>query len=301
MLPSNDMKSNAKQFYGNQSEREEINVNILQHNQSNHIKNQKPSSMLETTGIHHKKDDIQKTISTTQHRTDTVTQEHPNETSKGIKLPMRHTHPFSKTSMRTLHPKSQGGMMQKEDPTSRRPLQALLSNSHGIEKEAHAMENTHLYLSYPSRKILDKSDTSLSKTSSSSSSIIVNPTFIQGKLSHEKIKKMFIEMCAFARLQFVQPPSCLSCLLSTKVTGTSTNHHASRYPLYAQPCGEKRIRQDCPNYVVWRKNANIKIHPQNMNENIMFVKCASAQALLRGETINQWKWDAEVKIIEEKS
>lgn len=309
MLPSNDIKNDAKLFYGNQSEREEIKVNISQHNHSNNIKDQKPSSILETTGNHHKKQqhDIQKTISTTQLRTVTVTQEHPNETSKGVNLPMRHTHPLSKTSMRTLHPKSQGGMMQKEDPTSRRPYQALLSNiSQDIEKESHAMENINMPISYPSRKILpvDQSDTIPfpSKTSSSSFflPLIVNPTFIQGKLSHEKIKKMFIEMCAFARLQFVQPPSCLSCTLSKRVTGTSTNRHSSRYPLYAQPCGEKMIRQDCPNYVVWRKNANLKIHPQNMNENIMFVKCASAQALLRGEAINQWKWDAVEKIFEKK-
>jgi len=74
-------------------------------------------------------------------------------------------------------------------------------------------------------------------------------------------KELFVEMCFFARLGYVQPPCCLQCLYQEAMENTSTNHH-------------------CERWVVFRKDTTIPLHPDYLQENIAFVRCCTVRQLL---------------------
>ena len=91
--------------------------------------------------------------------------------------------------------------------------------------------------------------------------------------SEEAVKDLFVEMAFFARLGFVQPPSCLHCA-------------------YRESIERKSPDLFCKRFVPWRKNANIPIHPHHLDGNIILVQCQTARSLVTGETGHRYRWDS---------
>jgi len=106
-------------------------------------------------------------------------------------------------------------------------------------------------------------------------------------LSHGEIQNLFVEMCFYARLTFLQPPSCLRCAYRDAGLGRSEGDHSSH------------SKTPCSNLVVWRINANSShiLHPDKLEGNIVLVTCSTAQALLAGKTAQEMKWDRKAKIL----
>ena len=97
-------------------------------------------------------------------------------------------------------------------------------------------------------------------------------------LSHAELEELFVEMCFFARLGFVQPPCCLKCT-------------------YRESMKDAVPNTQCPKWVVWRKSANLLLHPKQMDGNIVVVQCFAARKLLSGGTVDNFKWDKTKKIL----
>jgi hypothetical protein len=89
------------------------------------------------------------------------------------------------------------------------------------------------------------------------------------------LQEMFCEMCFFARLGFVQPPSCLQCVYQESIQGTPSN-------------------PQCKRWVVWRKNARLLLHPQQLTDNVVLVECRAVRHLLEDKTVvDAHQWDKE--------
>mmetsp|Transcript_20853 Transcript_20853/g.28980 ORF Transcript_20853/g.28980 Transcript_20853/m.28980 type:complete len:367 (-) Transcript_20853:93-1193(-) len=83
---------------------------------------------------------------------------------------------------------------------------------------------------------------------------------------------LYVEMCFFARLGFIQPPYCLKCVYKECVDGQNSE-------------------EQCQRWVAWRKNANTLIHPLQLQDNIVLVRCHTARRLIKGEVIDSHEWD----------
>jgi hypothetical protein len=106
-----------------------------------------------------------------------------------------------------------------------------------------------------------------------SSSDSLNPSLLQ---------ELFVEMCFYARLGFVQPPCCLKCTYRhAHNPNTSTSNPTTL--------------ASCQQFVVWRKNATAVLHPGTLATNIVLVPCADAQKLLDGQVVSGYYWDAAKK------
>uniref|UniRef100_A0A7S3Q0E1 Uncharacterized protein n=1 Tax=Chaetoceros debilis TaxID=122233 RepID=A0A7S3Q0E1_9STRA len=101
---------------------------------------------------------------------------------------------------------------------------------------------------------------------------------LHGIISHEETQKIFVEMCTFARMGFVQPPTCIECAYS---------------------CSSCDENPKCDNLVVWRQNAGEKhnLQPKTLEGNILFVTCSTAQAWMRGDKVHGKKWDSKDKLL----
>jgi hypothetical protein len=110
--------------------------------------------------------------------------------------------------------------------------------------------------------------------------LVVDPEELHNAvdLTNTEIQELFTEMCFFARLGFVQPPCCLRCT-------------------YRESMKEAVPNTSCNKWVVWRKNAQTLLHPNQMGGNIMVVQCQAARRLLAGETIGPYKWDKNKKVL----
>ena len=86
------------------------------------------------------------------------------------------------------------------------------------------------------------------------------------------VESLFVEMCFFARLGFLQPPICLRCLYMESVEGMEEDF-------------------DCRNFCVWRKNANEALHPTALDGNLCLVECQAARRLIDGNEVQQHYWD----------
>ncbi|KAL7501307.1 hypothetical protein ACHAWT_011112 [Skeletonema menzelii] len=95
--------------------------------------------------------------------------------------------------------------------------------------------------------------------------------------SSESIDHLFITMCFYARLGFVQPPSCLKCA-----------HHKS-----TKKGNERNTNSgtSCNNLVPWRRDANKPLHPDGLGDNLVFVTCETAKSLIRGDAYPSIQWD----------
>jgi len=116
-------------------------------------------------------------------------------------------------------------------------------------------------------------------------------------LSHEDIEKLFVEMCFYARLTFIQPPCCLQCAYRCARLGSSGRDRDGNFP---SSIGEDiDPKSTCNNLVVWRINANTShlLDPDKLEGNIILITCSTARALLAGETAQEMKWDRKTKTL----
>jgi len=98
----------------------------------------------------------------------------------------------------------------------------------------------------------------------------------------EEAERMFLEMILFARAGFVQQPSCLRCAWEASTGAT--------------PQGER-----CYVPIVWRKDGNLLIQPEELEKNVAVVTCTAARNLLNGKGVvagrkgctSVWRWDAK--------
>lgn len=87
--------------------------------------------------------------------------------------------------------------------------------------------------------------------------------------------------CFYARLGFVQPPSCLKCAhrkSTTKYKERSSHHDTTSFI-------------SCNNLVPWRRDANKPLHPDTLGENLVFVTCDTANSLINGDAYPSIQWD----------
>jgi hypothetical protein len=113
----------------------------------------------------------------------------------------------------------------------------------------------------------------------SSSALILEPADVwkgATEFDEHQLQELFVEMCFFARLGFVQPPCCLQCT-------------------YRESIPKKTPKTDCQRWVVWRKDAEKLLHPNRLDGNILIIQCHVARSLLAGESVDGREWDTEQK------
>mmetsp|Transcript_20364 Transcript_20364/g.38470 ORF Transcript_20364/g.38470 Transcript_20364/m.38470 type:complete len:136 (-) Transcript_20364:174-581(-) len=108
----------------------------------------------------------------------------------------------------------------------------------------------------------------------------------QGKI---QMSDLFVTMCFFARLGFVQPPCCLKCAYrsakcgETKKNGNNKNNN------------KLDSSSSCSEIVAWRRDAGIALHPDKLEGNIVFVTCDTAKSLVNGDAYPSIRWDMRNK------
>uniref|UniRef100_A0A7S2JS45 Uncharacterized protein n=1 Tax=Leptocylindrus danicus TaxID=163516 RepID=A0A7S2JS45_9STRA len=112
-------------------------------------------------------------------------------------------------------------------------------------------------------------------------------------LKQRQIEDLFVSMAAFAKLGFVQPPCCLRCAYQCcALAGDDEDEEEIDDELQLNSQSSPiAANENCENLVLWRKNAGVLIQPSCMKDNVIIVKCKVAQALLKGRTVSQWRWD----------
>jgi len=106
---------------------------------------------------------------------------------------------------------------------------------------------------------------------------VCTPAEVANTLGTKELENLFIDMSFYARLGFLQAPSCLRCAYREAHAGT-----AWKDALASQGCGR---------LVMWRKDTALPIHPDNLQANAAIVPCQSAKALMRGESVGGVHWD----------
>lgn len=110
-------------------------------------------------------------------------------------------------------------------------------------------------------------------------------------IDQEELESIFIQMCFYARLAFVQPPCCLKCAFQKKklnIKRDGVDENADKNDSIRNSMNSR-----CKNLVVWRLDARTSLQPKGLDENTVLVTCSTAQALLRGESVQNMKWDAK--------
>jgi hypothetical protein len=107
-------------------------------------------------------------------------------------------------------------------------------------------------------------------------------------LNSDQVSNLFVEMCFFARLGFLQPPCCLYCSFQRCSTNQKT--------MDLIPPGEAT---ECHRYVVWRKDAKVLLSRNTLAGNLLLIRCCDAQKLIFGEEVislrSIWRWDNMTK------
>lgn len=101
---------------------------------------------------------------------------------------------------------------------------------------------------------------------------IINPRMLSNSLSEKQIADLFVETCFFARLGFIQPPCCMQCTYRESLQKAAPNER-------------------CGKWVIWRRDATKVLHPNQMGENTIAIKCHSVRALLSGERVDRYEWN----------
>ena len=99
------------------------------------------------------------------------------------------------------------------------------------------------------------------------------------------IKEVFVEMCFYARLGFVQPPCCLRCTYQTK-------------PWWTQIGPSSNAAAPCARWLAWRKHADRPLHPDTLGDDttgIVLVRCHAARRLLQGQPVAGRIWNGNAK------
>ena len=106
-------------------------------------------------------------------------------------------------------------------------------------------------------------------------------------LTSVHVADLFVEMCFFARLGFLQPPCCLKCSFLTSLSSQE----------------KKRERlsttQQCNRWVVWRQDASVVLSRKSLKGNLLLVRCNAAQELVMGQPVTSlkttWRWDSSTQ------
>ncbi|CAB9497146.1 expressed unknown protein [Seminavis robusta] len=108
--------------------------------------------------------------------------------------------------------------------------------------------------------------------------LIMEPKDVYGNnvLSEDEVRELFVEMSFYARLGFLQPPCCLLCT-------------------YQEAMKENEPDLCCPRWIVWRRNAETPLHPNQLDGNMLITKCYVSRNLLNGETVGGYAWDSANK------
>lgn len=121
--------------------------------------------------------------------------------------------------------------------------------------------------------------TNTKKIGRSVSHLILEPAELwngPNRLTEKQTQELFVEMCFFARMGFVQPPSCLQC--SYKHSKKENSAH--------------KPSKKCTRWVIWRKDAHTLLHPKLLDNNLVVVPCHIAQDLLAGKEVDGQVWNA---------
>lgn len=94
------------------------------------------------------------------------------------------------------------------------------------------------------------------------------------QVEEKLLEELFVEMCFFARLGYVQPPCCLRCT-------------------YREALKDSNSKSECTRWVIWRKDTNLLLHPNRLDGNLLIVQCHAARRLLAGKTLDGYSWSAE--------
>jgi hypothetical protein len=109
-------------------------------------------------------------------------------------------------------------------------------------------------------------------------------------LDTDQLSNLFVEMCFFARLGFLQPPCCLYCSFQR-----CSNNQKAVEQITAREVTE------CHRYVVWRKDATVLLSPNTLSGNLLLVRCCDAEKLILGGEVhssrNTWRWDYTTKLM----
>jgi len=116
------------------------------------------------------------------------------------------------------------------------------------------------------------------------------PEDIAKKLSRKQMEDLFVEMCFFARLGFLQPPTCLRCAYRASGASKKSSANIRNNDSYVPSKG-------CNRLVMWRKDANLPIHPDRMQSNTIIVTCQTARAWMDRDTVSNLRWDAKARIL----
>ncbi|KAL7462557.1 hypothetical protein ACHAXS_002938 [Conticribra weissflogii] len=100
-----------------------------------------------------------------------------------------------------------------------------------------------------------------------------------------QMSDLFVTMCFYARLGFIQPPICLKCAYRGAGCGASKGRSA----------GERK--RSCHELVPWRRDANIPLHPDRLKDNVVFVTCETASSLVNGDAYPSIRWDSKSKAL----
>jgi hypothetical protein len=130
----------------------------------------------------------------------------------------------------------------------------------------------------PQQNPLEQTNNNNNNNNTSAIKTIVEPEEFKKTLPEEQMQELFVEMCFFARLGFVQPPCCLQCS-------------------YRESVKEASPQMNCGRWVVWRKNAHSLFHPQELEGNLIVVRCNAARNLLAGDVVEGFEWDKTRKIL----
>lgn len=110
------------------------------------------------------------------------------------------------------------------------------------------------------------------------------PEEIANKLDRKQMENLFVEMCFFARLGFLQPPTCLRC--AYRAAGASREGTAINVSM-----------KQCNRKILWRKDAKLPIHPDRMQSNSVIVACQTAQAWMDDGVVSDLRWDREAMVL----
>lgn len=107
---------------------------------------------------------------------------------------------------------------------------------------------------------------------------IIDPRRLSNSLSEDEVADLFVETCFFARLGFVQPPCCMHCTYRESLNNAEANRR-------------------CGRWVIWRRDATKVLQPNQMNENVVAIKCHAARKLQAGETVDRYEWNKTKKCL----
>lgn len=102
--------------------------------------------------------------------------------------------------------------------------------------------------------------------------VILDSGDIMDQAPEDFLEHLFVEMCFFARLGFIQPPTCLRCLYMEAIEGMDED-------------------LNCTTFCTWRRNANEALHPDALDGNLCLVECQAARKLINGEEVQDHYWD----------